>query len=144
MSQHNPLRFVARALAAAVTVCLLGSVAWAAPRTDPAEKVVAAVLEAALKNDFEAFKKVVHAKEKATPAQVTQLEKYTFARVARQAKWYVSGNDAHSFVVDRREDTGAGRVKLYVKDLEHPKRAAVPVALEEAADGTWSVLSTSL
>lgn len=143
MFQHNPLRFVVRGLTVGLALVGFGTSALAA-RPDPAEDVVARVLEAGLKNDFEAFKKVMSPSEKATSTQLTQLEKYTFARVVKQAKWYVSGSDAESFVVDRREDTGAGRVKVYVKDLVHPKRAAVPVALEQGSDGTWTVLSTSL
>lgn len=143
MNLQPLLRFFGRALVMAAMVCGMSAAALAA-RPDPAEQVVAAVLDAGIKNDFEAFKKVIHPNEKATAAQLTQLEKYTFTRVVKQSKWYVSGTDADTFVVDRREDTGGGRVKIYVKDLAHPKRAAVPVALEQGSDGTWTVLSTSL
>ncbi|MFO0746610.1 MAG: hypothetical protein U1F43_13210 [Myxococcota bacterium] len=115
-----------------------------AARSDPAEKAVGTALAAALANDFKAFVAVVHPNEKATPAQLTQLEKYTFTRVARQAKWYLRGNDADSFVVDRREDMGGDRVKLFVKDLAHPNRAPVPVTLEKVPGGAWGIISNSL
>lgn len=134
--------WAARIVAVLAVVLGLGGMASAA-RSDPAEEVVGRALAAAMKNDFKAFVALVHPREKASAAQLTQLEKYTFTRVARQAKWYLKGGDAFSFEIDRREDMGGGRVKLFVKDLSHPTRAAVPVALEKTAGG-FAIISNSL
>ncbi len=112
-------------------------------RNDPAEAAVAAAFKAALKNDFQAYLAVVHPNEKAKPEQTTQLEKYTFGRFVRQAAWYLSGNDPESFQVDRREELGGGKVKLFLKDVAHPSRASVPVTLEKSGDA-WLLISNSL
>jgi len=115
-----------------------------AARADPAEKVVAAAIKAALANDFKAWLETLHPSERATPDQRSQLERYTFKRVAKQAAWYVRAGDADSFEVARREDMGAGRVKLFLKDLEHPLRAPVPVALEALPSGELAIIAISL
>lgn len=117
--------------------------ALAAPRTDPAEAAVATAFRAALGNDFQAYLAVVHPDEKANPQQVGQLEKYTFARFVRQASWYISGKDPDSFQVERREELGGGKVKLYLKDVAHPSRAAVPITLEKRG-AAFFILSNSL
>ena len=49
----------------------------AAPKTDPAEQLVAKAIAAALANDFKAWLETMHPKERATPQQQSQLEKYT-------------------------------------------------------------------
>lgn len=139
-----------RALARRALVAVLGCAALAlggsalAARSDPAEQVVGKALAAALANDVDGFMALVHPREKATDDQRSQLQKFTFTRVARQAKWYVKGADADSFEIDRREDMGGGRVKLFVKDLAHPNRAAVPVALERLPSGGFAIISNSL
>ncbi|MCC6625473.1 MAG: hypothetical protein IT385_29810 [Deltaproteobacteria bacterium] len=115
-----------------------------AARTDPAEKVVAAAIKAALANDFNAWLETLHPNERKTPEQKSQLERYTFKRVAKQARWYVRAGDPESFEIARREDMGAGRVKLFLKDLEHPNRAPVPVALETLPGGAYAIIAISL
>jgi hypothetical protein len=119
------------------------SSAAAAPRSDPAEVAVAAAFRAALKNDFQAYLAVVHASEKASPQQVSQLERYTFGRFVRQAAWYLSGRDPESFQVERREELGGGKVKMFLKDLAHPSRASVPVTLEKSG-AVYLLLANSL
>lgn len=119
------------------------SAASALARNDPAEAAVAAAFKAALKNDFQAYLAVVHPTEKAKPEQTAQLEKYTFGRFVRQAAWYLSGSDPESFQVDRREELGGNKVKLFIKDVAHPSRASVPVTLEKRGDA-WLLLSNSL
>lgn len=139
-------RFAPLSLALALVLVVGAAFAPAAhaARTDPAEEVIGRALAAAMTNDFKAFVAVIHPREKATPAQLTQLERYVFTRVARQAKWYLKGGDAFSFEIDRREDMGGGRVKLFVKDLAHPTRGAVPVSLEKAPDGHWAIIANAL
>lgn len=127
-------------------VALLAVASFAAPsfaRNDPAEAAVGKAFAAALKNDFKAYLEVVHPGEKAKPEQVTQLEKFTFGRFVRQAGWYLSGGDSDSFQVERREELGGGKVKLFIKDIAHPSRASVPVTLEKVGDGFF-LLSNSL
>jgi|GEM_PF-3119253 len=114
-----------------------------AARSDPAEVAVVTAFKAAQKNDFQAYLALVHPSEKASPAQTTQLEKYTFGRFVRQAAWYLNGNDPESFQVDRREELGGGKVKLFLKDVAHPSRASVPVTLEKVGGG-FVILSNSL
>jgi hypothetical protein len=139
---------VLKRLALSLAVLLASAVAvsaatHAAPRDEAAEKTVASAFRAALGNDFQAYLAVVHPNEKANPQQVSQLEKYTFARFVRQAAWYLAGQDADSFKVERREELGGGKVKLFLKDLAHPSRAAVPVTLEQRGDA-FLILSNSL
>lgn len=127
-------------------VALVAVVSFAAPsfaRNDPAEAAVAKAFAAALKNDFKAYLEVVHPTEKAKPEQLTQLEKYTFGRFVRQAGWYLAGTDSESFQVERREELGGGKVKLFIKDVAHPSRASVPVTLEKSGDGFF-LLANSL
>jgi len=126
-----------------VALFLMATAPAFAARPDPAEAVVAKAFTAALKNDFQGYLAVVHPSEKATPAQTTQLEKYTFGRFVRQASWYVNGKDADSFQVERREELGGGKVKLFLKDIAHPSRASVPVTLEKSGAG-FMLLSNSL
>lgn len=115
----------------------------AAPRSDPAEVTVAKAFRAALGNDFGAYLALVHPSEKASPQQTTQIERYTFARFVRQAAWYLSGSDPDSFQVERREELGGGKVKLFLKDVAHPSRAPVPVTLEKSG-ADFLFLSNSL
>lgn len=140
MTRHRPLPRIALALAFLFALALPAA---AAPRSDPAEATVAAAFRAALTNDFGAYLALVHPSEKATPAQTTQLERYTFARFVRQAAWYLAGGDPDSFQVERREELGGGKVKLFVKDVAHPSRAPVPVTLEKGG-ATFLLLSNSL
>jgi hypothetical protein len=114
-----------------------------AASSDPAEASLTDAFKAALANDFKGYLALVHASEKATPQQVSQLERYTFGRFARQATWYLKGNDPASFVVERREELGLGKVKLFLKDLAHPSRTAAPVTLEKVGAG-FVLLSNSL
>jgi len=111
--------------------------------SDPAEASLAGAFRAALANDFKAYVALVHPAEKATPQQVSQLERYTFGRFARQASWYLKGNDPTSFVIERREELGLGKVKLFLKDLAHPSRAPAPVTLEKVG-ADFLLLSNSL
>ena len=134
------LRRIALALS---LLTLLAGAAAAAPRSDPAEAALAKAFGAALKNDFSAYLAVVHPNEKQNAQQTGQLERYTFGRFVRQAAWYLSGGDPTSFVVDRREELGGGKVKLFIKDVAHPSRASVPVTLEKGAGG-FLILSNSL
>lgn len=118
--------------------------ARAAKHTDPAEAVVTAALKAALANDFDAYLATVHPSEKATEQQRQEIARFTFARVVRNAKWYVKGGDPDSFVVDRREDMGGGKVRVFVKDLAHASRAPVPVSLGALPGGGFGILANSL
>ena len=126
----------------AALITLAASPALAA-RPDPAEAAVATAFRAALKNDFQAYLAVVHPAEKGNPQQLTQLEKYTFGRFVRQAAWYLNGTDADSFQIERREELGGGKLKLFLKDIAHPSRASVPVTLEKSG-GNFFILSNSL
>ena len=116
----------------------------AAKHADPAEAVVTAALKAALANDFEAYLLAVHPSEKATDQQRQEIARFTFARVVRNAKWYIKDGDPDSFVVDRREDLGGGKVRVFVKDLAHASRAPVPVSLGALPGGGFGILANSL
>jgi len=122
---------------------LVSAPVLAAARTDPAEATVATAFRAALSNDFKAYLAVVHPSEKSSAQQTSQLEKYTFGRFVRQAAWYLTANDPDSFQIDRREELGGGKVKLFLKDIAHPSRASVPVTLEKSGDA-FLLLSNSL
>lgn len=136
-------RRLPRLVLALALLVLGGASAGAAPRGDPAEKTVATAFRAALTNDFGAYLTLVHPSEKATPAQTSQLERYTFGRFVRQAAWYLAGSDPDSFQIERREELGGGKVKLFLKDLAHPSRAPVPITLEKSG-ASFLLLSNSL
>ncbi|HRE90205.1 MAG TPA: hypothetical protein PK095_13810 [Myxococcota bacterium] len=110
------------------------------------DKVKATLTEAfgaALAGDFKRYLAVVHPSEKATPEQVGKLERFTFSRFARQVVWYLKGDKADSFVVERVEELGGGKVKVFVKVLAHPSRPAMPMTLQDEG-GAALVLSNSL
>jgi len=139
----RPVNLIQRLALALAVLAVAGFSAHAAPRSDPAEATVSKAFKAALGNDFQAYLAVVHPSEKASPQQTQQLERFTFGRFVRQAAWYLSGSDPDSFQIDRREELGGGKVKLFLKDIAHPSRASVPVTLEKSG-GEFLLLTNSL
>lgn len=112
-------------------------------QTDKAKATLSEAFAAALAGDFKRYLAVVHPSEKATPDQVGKLERFTFARFARQVVWYLKGDKADSFVVERVEELGGGKVKVFVKVLAHPSRPAMPMTLQEEG-GAALILANSL
>jgi hypothetical protein len=112
-------------------------------QSDKVKATLTEAFAAALAGDFKRYLAVVHPSEKATPDQVGKLERFTFARFARQVVWYLKGDKADSFVVERVEELGGGKVKVFVKVLAHPSRPAMPMTLQDEG-GAALVLSNSL
>lgn len=98
---------------------------------------------AALAGDFKRYLALVHPSEKATPEQVGKLERFTFSRFSRQVVWYLKGDKADSFAVERVEELGGGKVKVFLKVLAHPSRPAMPMTLQEEG-GAALILANSL
>jgi hypothetical protein len=113
--------------------------------TDAAvKKTLVEAFAAALVGDFKRYAVLVHASEKTTPAQLAQLERFTFTRFVRQSVWYLKDEkDAASFVIDRTEDLGGDKVRVFLKDVQHPSRPSVPITFGTAAGGAV-ILSNSL
>lgn len=120
-----------------------GSLELVAAEADKARATLTEAFGAALAGDFKRYLALVHPSEKATPQQVTNLERFTFGRFARQVVWYLSGDKADTFVVERVEDMGGGKVKVFVKVLAHPSRPAMPMTLQEGPEGAL-ILANSL
>lgn len=110
---------------------------------EASRKTLREAFAAALAGDFQRYLALVHPSEKASPAQVEKLERFTFSRFIRQAGWYLKGDDAASFVIERTEELGSGKLKVYLKVLAHPSRPAMPVTLQEGEGGAL-ILSNSL
>jgi len=113
--------------------------------TDAAvKKTLVEAFAAALVGDFKRYAVLVHASEKTTPAQLAQLERFTFTRFVRQSVWYLKDEkDAASFVIERTEDLGGDKVRVFLKDVQHPSRPSVPITFGTAAGGAV-ILSNSL
>ncbi len=111
--------------------------------TKGVEATLEAAFKAALARDFDAYLATIHADERSTPAQIKSIRRYAFKRFTKQAAWYLKSGDVSSFEITKRQVQG-NKARVFIKDLAHPARMAVPVRLKKNADGTWSITANSL
>ena len=113
-----------------------------APKAGSAEAVVVAAFEAALANDFKAYLKTVHSKERSNPRQKEQLKRYSWKRFQKQAAWYLSSQSPVTFVIARQTGEGS-KIRFFIQDQKKKDRMSVPIRLEKDGDG-WGITANSL
>jgi hypothetical protein len=110
-----------------------------APAGSP-EAVVHAAVQAALRNDFQAYLTLVHSQEKSNAKQVTQIEQFSWKRFVNQARWYL--DNSGNVYVERRNQEGQD-LMLYMRDFYNAGRMPPPMRLRPD-QGQWRIASNSL
>lgn len=110
-----------------------------APAGSP-EAVVLAAVQAALRNDFQAYLALVHSQEKSNAKQVTQIEQFSWKRFVNQARWYL--DNGGNVYVERRNQEGQD-LMLYMRDFYNAGRMPPPMRLRPD-QGQWRIAANSL
>lgn len=139
-------RLIAPALATALLVPQLSLASDEVVRSPDAatpEATVQRVLQAGLDGDFAAYLREVHPDRAANEDQQGQLRRYEWARLMKQAQWYIVQPKPLTFHIGRRQQISKTKLKLFVRDQAHPESMPRPVELTERG-GKWLVSANSL
>ncbi|MEZ4266933.1 MAG: hypothetical protein R3F39_11180 [Myxococcota bacterium] len=126
----------------------LSGVATAAepPSRDDKDAAIRAVIttafSAALSGKLDDYMGTIHPDARDTSTQRTSIERYSWARFVKQAKWYLDKEDAKSFEVVKKDGTDE-QPRWFIKDREHQDRMPVPVRLMQH-EGRWYIYTNSL
>ncbi len=104
------------------------------------EAVVQAAVQAAMRNDFQAYLALVHSQEKENARQVAGIEQFSWKRFVGQASWYLDGGG--SVQVARRAQEGQD-LMLYMQDFKNAGRMPPPMRLRPDQGG-WRIVTNSL
>jgi hypothetical protein len=104
--------------------------------------VLADAFRAALANKLDDYMATIHPDARDTSTQRTSIERYSWARFVKQAKWYLDKDDPTAFEVVKRDGT-AEQPRWFIKDREHADRMPVPVRLMQH-EGRWYIYTNSL
>ena len=104
------------------------------------EDTVLAAVKAAMSNDFPSYLALVHSTQHATADMTAQIERYAWARFAKQANWYL--DPAGNVKVERNKPEGDS-VMLYMHDFHNAGRMPPPMRLR-LEQGRWRIVTNSL
>ena len=117
-----------------------GAPTQAPPAGAPPEATLEAAIRAGVAGDFQAYLALVHSAERQNQKQITDIERFSWARFSKQARWYLDANGR--FAVDRRTNEGED-VMLYVHDHFNAQRMPPPLRLRPD-QGAWRIAANSL
>jgi hypothetical protein len=134
-------------VAALLIATALSGVATAAePSRDDKDTAIRALItsafSAALSGKLDDYLATIHPDARDTSTQRTSIERYSWARFVKQAKWYLDKDDPKSFEIVKKDGTDE-QPRWFVKDREHQDRMPVPVRLMQH-EGRWYIYTNSL
>ncbi|MCB9728610.1 MAG: hypothetical protein H6744_21465 [Deltaproteobacteria bacterium] len=104
--------------------------------------VLATAFRAALADKLDDYMATIHPDARDSSTQRTSIERYSWARFVKQAKWYLDSGKPESFEVVKKDGTGE-QPRWFIKDREHQDRMPVPVRFMKHEDH-WFIYTNSL